>query len=48
MLSRPLVRDDNEFDLVTLLQDFATFNLAHVEEHLLALINFVTQESKMT
>ena len=48
MLSGSLVGDDDELDLVALLQDLAAFNLAHVEEQLLALVHLVAQEAKLT
>ena len=48
MLSGSFVGDDDELDLVALLQDLAAFDLAHVEEQLLALVNLVTQEPELT
>ncbi len=47
MFSSSLVRNDNKFDFVTLLQNLSALDLARVEEQLLALLNLVTQETEL-
>ena len=47
MFSGSLVCNDHKFDFVTLLQNLSAFNFARVEEQLLTLVNFVTQETEL-